>query len=195
MATFVSSEKNASLALAPPQRRRRALALMAGIVLAGTGGIQSSEPSTKGYALPNVRIVDTRRASRTQSQLVFVISALKTTNAALARALGVSRQAIYNWLNGAQPSALVQARIDQLHAAAQLLTAASHAVRPLLAQPFKHGKNFWQLMATGENPEVLAQALVERQSSNQSQRQLLAERVAAKRARGNFSFNEPDDLG
>ena len=72
---------------------------------------------------------------------------------------------------------------------------AQVTVRPILAQPFRQGKNFWQLVTSGQNAEELAQAILAEYTANESQRRLLAERITAKRARGSMSIVDPDDLG
>lgn len=184
---------------APVQHRRiqtfSKVALFAGIVMAGTGGTLSSAASA-GYALPGVRYVnDGSRSPRTKSQLKIISQALETTNAAIARALGVSRQSLYNWLNGSTPSTHIQNKLDRLLTAAEILGAQQFPIRPALMQPLESGMSFWQLVEAGEKPDNLARMVIDAHTKRTDQRALIAERIAIRRTKGIMRDYEHDDFG
>jgi len=67
-------------------------------------------------------------------------------------------------------------------------------MRALLTQPLREGQNFWQLVQAGEDPEPLAQLICTKYESRANQRTLVAERLAAKRAKGALAVGTSDDL-
>jgi hypothetical protein len=114
--------------------------------------------------------------------------------AALARVLGVSRQALYNWINGGQASELYVTRIDALVRVHEALLTLDKPQRPLLTQPLRASQNFWQLVQAGEDPEALAHSIRTSHERRADQRALMAERLAAKRAKGAVADGSSDDL-
>ncbi|HEV2622406.1 MAG TPA: helix-turn-helix transcriptional regulator [Frateuria sp.] len=123
-----------------------------------------------------------------------IMTGMGISAAALARVLGVSRQTLYNWINGDQASENHATRIDTLMRAHEALLTVDQPQRPLLTQPLRASQNFWQLVQTGEDPEVLARAILASQGRRADQRALMAERLAAKRAKGTVVDGSSDDL-
>jgi hypothetical protein len=112
----------------------------------------------------------------------------------MARILGVSRQTLYNWFNGAEPNPHHQAVLAALGRVHVILAALDVPMRALLTQPLRESQNFWQLVQTGEDPESLAQSIRAKYESRASQRKLVAERLTTKRAKGALAAGTSDDL-
>ena len=170
--------------------------ILAGIFLAGTGGVLSTPHIPFGYTPPGLR--DTEAGSRSPSireQLRDVIKSLQTTNSNVARALGVSRQTIYNWLRGDIPNRRAQQTIAQLSRASDLLRDSGISPKVALSQPAFGGRNFWALLGEGKDPERLTAQIISTHRGRQPQRSLVAARMAEKRARNTLRRDTRDDLG
>ena len=123
-----------------------------------------------------------------------IMAGMGVPAAALARVLSVSRQTLYNWINGAQASEIHVTRIDALVSAHEALLTVDQPLRLLLTQPLRASQNFWQLVQAGEDPEILAHAVRAAHERRADQRALMAERLAAKRAKGTVADGSSDDL-
>jgi transcriptional regulator with XRE-family HTH domain len=187
----------ALLARTPQDTRRisgTAVALLAGVAaLAGTGGV-THIPTDIGYTLPGVRLQSAPRTSAASAQIRRVVTELRISHAAMARILGVSRQALYNWLNGAEPNPRHQATLAALDRVHATLSPLGTPIRALLTQPLRESQNFWQLVQAGEDPESLAQLIRAKYDNRANQRTLIAERLAAKREKGALADGMSDDL-
>jgi transcriptional regulator with XRE-family HTH domain len=79
----------------------------------------------------------------------------------LALLLRVSRQAVYDWLNGKEIAADNLGRIDQLYKASELLHVVGlRSSSRDLRRPIRRGKNFFELVKGGDSAEEAAAALV-----------------------------------
>lgn len=188
------------MAALAPTRENRSISsalkasLWAGVMLAGTGGVFQLQADSIGYAPPCVRFVEARRNAPVRAQIRLILEGLGVSNAGLARALGVSRQTIYNWLNGDFPKDSHQSQLDSLSRAYDVLLPLDVAKHTVLTQPMDSGRNFWQLIQDGADAEALAQRLKTSYSKRNHQRSLMAERIAAKRAKGTLADIASDDL-
>jgi len=171
-----------------------AAVLFAGVAaLAGTGGITHA-PTDIGYTLPGVRLQPMRQATAAGAQLRRVMSNLAVSHAAMARVLGVSRQAMYNWLNGAEPTGRHQAALAALDEVHAILAGIGMPMRALLTKPLQDGQSFWDLVRAGEQPAPLAERIRDTYERRSDQRTLVAQRLAAKRAKGIPADGTSDDL-
>lgn len=172
----------------------KVVALLAGVAaLAGTGGVMHT-PTDIGYTLPCVRLQSSPRTHIASMQIRRIVTELSISHAACARVLGVSRQALYNWLNGVAPNPRHQAVIVALGRVHESLSALGVPMRALLTQPLRAGQNFWQLVQAGEDPGALAQIIRTNYERRADQRELVAQRIAAKRAKGAVVDSSYDDL-
>jgi transcriptional regulator with XRE-family HTH domain len=130
----------------------------------------------------------------TGAKVKRIMAGMGISAAALARVLGVSRQTLYNWINGDQASVIHVTRIDALVRAHDALLTVDEPQRPLLTQPLRAGQTFWQLVQAGEDPEALAYTVRATHERRAEQRALMAERLAAKRAKGTVTDGSSDDL-
>lgn len=83
------------------------------------------------------------------------------TMSRLTEVFGVSRQTLYNWLDGETPKAAHQERLRQLAEAAQVL--ADLGIKPttsMLDRTVAQGKTFLQLLASGADGRETAKKLV-----------------------------------
>jgi transcriptional regulator with XRE-family HTH domain len=173
--------------------QKSARVLLIGVIAAGTGGTPQILPNHVGYT-PNVRFVEQHRKSHVVAQIQQIIEELGVSNAGLARAMGVSRQAIYNWLKGDPLKDEHQSKIASLARACDVLRKLDVLPYALLKQPLESGQNFWALVRDGRDAETLATRLASVFQTRQQQRDLMAERGAAKRARGFLADIVPDDF-
>lgn len=169
-------------------------ALLAGCVVAGTGGISIAHGGGVGYGLPGVHYVASATDNYVGEQLSAIANSLRTTNAELARALGVSRQALYNWRAGQRPSSATIDRLEALSSAAKIISASSVVPKQALACINSDGQNFWQALAQGADAMELANKIVAGHNARESQRELVAARLAAKRSRGTLPIFDVDHL-
>lgn len=170
-----------------------AAVLFAGVAaLAGTGGITHA-PTDIGYTLPGVRLQPMRRATAASAQLRRVMSNLAVSHAAMARVLGVSRQAMYNWLNGAEPTGRHQATLAALDEVHAILADIGMPMGVLLTKPLRDGQSFWDLVRAGERPAPLAELIRDTYQRRSEQRTLVAQRLTAKRAKGIPADSPSDD--
>lgn len=83
------------------------------------------------------------------------------TMSRLPEVFGVSRQTLYNWLNGETPKPAYQDKIYQLAQAAIAFEAMGFKPTPAsLERRLLHGKSFLQLLAQGEDGKEVAHKLV-----------------------------------
>jgi hypothetical protein len=169
--------------------------VLAGVILAGTGGILQIQPTNIGYAPPHIRFKEAPRSTLVRTQIRRIIEGLEVSNAGLARALSVSRQALYNWLNGDLPKESHQARLNSLSRACDVLLPIDMLKHAALTQPMNSGQSFWQLVKAGADAENLAQEIKASRHKRIQQRSLVVERIAEKRAKGQLANISSNDVG
>jgi len=168
--------------------------LLVGVILAGTGGVAQLKSDGIGYAPPCVHYINARRNTVVRTQVRLILQQLGVSNTGLARALRVSRQTIYNWLNGDLPKESHQAQIAALSRVYDFLLPLDLTMHAVLTQPMDSGRSFWQLIREGADAHDLAQRLKASHLRRNQQRSMVAERIAAKRAKGTLADITSDDL-
>lgn len=106
------------------------------------------------------------------------------TMSRLPEVFGVSRQTLYNWLDGETPKAAYQERLRQLAEAARVF--ADLGVRPttpILDRTVAQGKTFLQLMASGADGKETAKKLVRIVQRGSDSRTKLDALLAGRRAK------------
>lgn len=162
------------------------IGLIAVALQVGTGGAQTTDYYARrglmGYAFALYEpapSVGASSATRTPMEdLSHIRAVLRPSITDLAQALGVSRQAVYDWQNGKAIGAFNVARLADLAKAADVfaregLTSPSQ----LLRRPIKGGKSFFELVREGGSAENAIRDLVSRVSRELLQRQVLAARL------------------
>jgi transcriptional regulator with XRE-family HTH domain len=111
-------------------------------------------------------------------------STLNLTMTELARCLGVSRQAPYNWLSGNPIKPANLAKLHSLRAAADLIAAEGIPASPLLLnRKLSGGNSFLDMISAGVDGSEAARSLVEVYKTEAEQRQILNERFAGRQTR------------
>jgi hypothetical protein len=111
------------------------------------------------------------------------------TMSRLPEVFGVSRQTLYNWLDGEKPKASHQERLRQLAKAAQVF--ADLGIKPttsMLDRTLAHGKTFLQLLASGADGKEAAKKLVRVVQRGNDSRANLDQLLAGRKA--NFSTSD-----
>jgi hypothetical protein len=133
----------------------------------GTGGVEGVHfvMSRQGYspfAILKVELAATQDAYAPYTDL------MKETKAGFGRTIshlpavfGVSRQTLYNWLNGETPKEQHQGKLVQLAAAARVFTKAGFKPTALsLERTVAQGKSFVELIGQGADGKETAERLV-----------------------------------
>lgn len=153
----------------------------------GTGGVNTAEyyrlRGPKGYAYVAYDAASTMGesiSSRTPAEdLSHIRAVLRPAITDLAYALGVSRQAIYDWQSGKPVAAENAARLAELARAADVFAKEGLVTSPqLLQRPIVSGKRLIDIAREGGSTEEAAKKLIHMVRRELHQRQILAERLA-----------------
>lgn len=99
----------------------------------------------------------------------------------LAKSFSVSRQTIYNWLNGEQPKPEHNVKLRDLALAADVLAESGKSVTGnLLKRKVFNGKNLFEVIHDGGSAIEAAQMLLRIVRRETSQRELLSARFAGR---------------
>ena len=133
----------------------------------GTGGVDSvyfvmSRPGYSSYAILKV---EPAAAQETFAPYTDLMKEVKTgfgrTMSHLPAVFGVSRQTLYNWLNGETPKEPHQGKLVQLAAAARAFTEAGFKPTALsLERTVAQGRSFVELIGQGADGKETAEKLV-----------------------------------
>lgn len=158
----------------------------AGAVLSsiGTGGELSiehlqSRTSQMQHVVPAADVADVAPVRSPLEDLIRIREVLKPAMSDLATAFGVSRQSVYNWLNGEQVAEENAAKLQDLAQAADVLAHEGITVNAaLLKRKFTNGRTLLQVAQAGESARVTALQLVHIHKRERAQRERLAARFA-----------------
>lgn len=146
----------------------------------GTGGIEGANfvKLRKGYS-PYVIL----KAEQTATQDAYTpyIDLMKEVKSGFGRTMsylpavfGVSRQTLYNWLNGETPKEQHQDKLIQLAAAAHVFTEAGFKPTALsLERTVAQGKSFVELIGQGADGKETAERLVRIEKRGEAAREKL----------------------
>lgn len=130
----------------------------------GTGGVASLAFVLQPYGYAWFCIVS---RTPTQPEAVFsrdmaqVKAGFGRTMSCLPGIFGVSRQTLYNWLDGQTPKEQHQRRLHQLAEAAAIFIELAFKPTPaMLGRTLDSGKSFIQLIASGADGREMAKKLV-----------------------------------
>jgi transcriptional regulator with XRE-family HTH domain len=123
---------------------------------------------------------------------------LKPAVSDLANILGVSRQSIYNWINGEAVAEENAAKLQDLAEAADILDAAGVTINgSLLRRKFSKGRTLFQVAQAGDSAAAAARLLVEIHKHEDIQRKRLQElaqlRPKGRPATADFDLPAPND--
>lgn len=126
---------------------------------------------------------ETHRTYRTvaspAANLVHIRSVLQPSVTDLAWALGVSRQAVYDWQAGRAIAADNIARLQDIARAADLFAREGlQGTAYMMRRPINDGKNFFDIIRDGGSAEAAVQTLIEIVRSELSQRERLKSKLS-----------------
>jgi len=100
----------------------------------------------------------------------------------LAKSFNVSRQTIYNWLNGEQPKNEHTSRLQDLALAADIIAEAGITVNgQLLKRKVIEGKNLFEFFRDGGPAQYAARLIVQIVKQEATQRERLTARLAGRK--------------
>jgi DNA-binding XRE family transcriptional regulator len=136
------------------------------------------KPKSNGFAISN--------------DIEQIKSVLNITMTELARSLGVSRQAPYNWVAGGTIKEDNLSKLNELRSAADVFVAENVEVQArLLHRKLSGGKSLLETVATGGNGEQAARALVDLLRIEANQRETLAKLFAERHQQQNAGLGLP----
>jgi len=165
----------------------------------GTGGEATSNYYRKrgamGYRIAHYDVASPfgQRADQPTpaENLERILSVLKPTTTELARALKVSRQAIYDWRSGASITAENATRLTDLARAADVFAAEGLTTTHQILRRQIAGRSFFDKVRDGESAEDAARFLLKVARRELEQRRALSERLKGRPSRVVSS----DDIG
>lgn len=99
----------------------------------------------------------------------------------LAKCFNISRQAIYNWLNGEQPTSEHAEKLQDFAFAADMFAESGITISgTLLKRKVYDGKNMFEVIRDGGSAKEAAQLLLQIVRRETSQRELLSARFAGR---------------
>lgn len=153
----------------------------------GTGGVYVMELALHPVGYPLVLLGESPAKQPEPAQHVLQMQQVKAgfgrTMSRLPEVFGVSRQTLYNWLNGETPKDVHLERLRQLAAAAQVF--ADLRIRPTalsLDRTLVQGKSFLQLLAQGEDGKETAKKLIRVQQRSEDSRAKLNAMLGGQKA-------------
>jgi DNA-binding XRE family transcriptional regulator len=180
---------------APRPRMPVVLGLLASLPVfgfqVGTGGAATIDylktRGSRGYALfacePDRDAPATSLVASPADDLERIRRVLRPSVTDLAKALGVSRQAIYDWQAGRPIAAENASRLLDIARAADLLAREGlQATAQVMRRPITNGKNLFDIVRDGGSAEAAARTLIDIVRRELRQRGSLKSRLA-KRAR------------
>lgn len=133
----------------------------------GTGGFEGVHfvMSRQGYSPFEILKVELAAAQDTYAPYTDLMKEVKAgfgrTMSYLPAVFGVSRQTLYNWLNGETPKEQHQGKLVQLAAAARVFTESGFKpTAPSLEHTVAQGKSFVELIGQGADGKETAERLV-----------------------------------
>lgn len=151
----------------------------------GTGGELSLEHLQRNlhqmqHMAPTVEVADVAPVRTPAEDLVRIREVLKPAVSDLATAFSVSRQSVYNWLNGEPVADENAAKLQDLAQAADVLAHEGVAVNAaLLKRKFANGRTLMQVAQAGESARDAALQLVQIHKRETAQRERMAARFAS----------------
>jgi hypothetical protein len=166
----------------------------------GTGGLETASYYLKRMGYMPLE-VESGNVLLKQTPFVNLMQEVKVgfgrTMTRLPEVFGVSRQTLYNWLDGETPKEAHQAKLVQLAEAARIFSALGFKPSSLsLDRTVSHGKSLLQLLSEGGNGQEVARKLVRISHHATESRAKLDDLLGGRRIRpdvadvGTPTFNE-----
>lgn len=177
--------------------RTGAVAILA---LVGTGGAITMDyvrdAQARGYRFPQFDfLVEGQRPPADSARAVVALESIRkllpVSVSALAKAFGVSRQALYMWQRGEGISPRHEERLASLETAARSLAADGLAEQSVIRRPIRDGMSFLDLFAQEQDvdPRVWVDALRRIVRNERDERARMTD-ILAKRKKRPIDFEE-----
>lgn len=153
----------------------------------GTGGLASVQFIRESFGYQPYEVLEQYQVieEAPYAQLMRQVKlGFGRTMSRLPEVFGVSRQTLYNWLEGETPKAVHQKRLRQLAEAAKVF--ADLGIKPttsMLDRTVAQGKTFLQLMASGAEGQETARKLIRIAQRGNDSRAKLDTLLAGRRAK------------
>lgn len=161
-----------------------AASMLANVGTGGTVELSDVEKAQSNIRLfgssssPTVAITHTRTPSEDLARIREVFSPAISD---IAITLGVTRQAVYNWVNGEQPRAEFAEKLGDLAQAADIFSHEGIEINSLLLKrKFASGKSILQVSQAGESARNAARLLVQILKRETEQRERMNVRFAGR---------------
>ncbi len=152
----------------------------------GTGGVASELFVRRAFGYQPYEIIEQPKPieNAPYAELMGTVKAgFGRTMSRLPEVFGVSRQTLYNWLEGETPKVVYQERLRQLAEAAQVFAGLGiKPTTPMLDRTLEQGKSFLQLMAAGGDGQETAKKLIRVVQRGKDSRAKLDTLLAGRRA-------------
>ncbi|WP_315787011.1 MULTISPECIES: helix-turn-helix transcriptional regulator [unclassified Bradyrhizobium] len=126
------------------------------------------------------------------SDIEHTRSTLNLSMSELARCLGVSRQALYNWMAGGSIKPENLTKLYELRSAADVISAANISDLPLfIHRKLPGGRTLSEAVAMGESGEVAARALLRLANEEAAQREALSRLLGGRGSRDVLGHEMP----
>lgn len=158
----------------------------AGVALTGigTGGELSLERLQRStqqvqHIASSIDVAEVEPVRTPSENLARIREVLNPAVSDLATTFGVSRQSVYNWLNGAPVAEVNAAKLQDLAQAADVLAHEGVTVNAaLLKRKFANGRTLMQIAQAGESVRDAALLLLKIQKREATQRERMNTRFA-----------------
>ena len=159
-------------------------AASAALACVGTGGdllvgrLERSAHQVQHMA-PTFEVAEVKAVRTPAENLTRIREVLKPAVSDLATTVGVSRQSVYNWLNGGPVAEENAAKLEDLAQAADVLVHEGVTVNAsLLKRKFANGQTLMQIAQAGESARDAALMLVTIHKREAAQRERMSARFA-----------------
>lgn len=157
------------------------------IQVVGTGGVASALFVRQAFGYQPFEVLEIPQLVEIApyAELMGQVKAgFGRTMSRLPEVFGVSRQTLYNWLEGETPKVAHQERLRQLAEAAQVFAGLGiKPTTPMLDRTVARGKSFLQLMAAGADGQETAKQLIRIVQRGNDSRAKLDTLLAGRRAK------------
>lgn len=150
----------------------------------GTGGELSLEHLQRSaqraqHMVPVAEVAEVKQVRTPSENLSRIREVLSPAISDLATTFGVSRQSVYNWLNGEPVAEENAAKLQDLAQAADVLAHERVGINAaLLKRKFANGRTLMQVAQSGESARDAALMLVELHKREAVQRERMSARFA-----------------
>lgn len=168
----------------------------------GTGGELSLEHLQRSTQLAQYRasvfeVAEVDQIRKPSENLSRIREVLNPAVSDLATTFGVSRQSVYNWLNGELVANENAAKLQDLAQAADLLAHEGVSINSaLLKRKFANGRTLMQVAQAGESARAAALMLIQLHKREAIQRERMSARFANRakaHASADFDLPAPND--